>query len=72
MKWNNGFSFTSWGQILELAIPLAMGLMVLLTYSTSGGIVSKFLDAAIVAFITWMLVALVRWTFIWLGDVFKD
>lgn len=72
MKWNVEFPFSSWGQMLEYLIPLLMFLMVLFTYTTDGGIIEKIIYSLIVAFITWILTALVRWTVVWISGIFKD
>lgn len=72
MKWDAGFPFSSWGQAFEYLFPLFMGLMVFFTYHTEGGVGQKLIYALIVAFITWILTALVRWTFVWISQIFKQ
>ncbi len=71
MKWPSEPIFSSWGQALEYILPLLMWMLIFFTYTTQGGIFELFLDATIVAFITWILVAMVRWTFVWIGGIFK-
>jgi hypothetical protein len=68
--WYHYLGFSTWGKALEILVTVFMGLLAL-SYTNSNSVFERFFYAFLVALMTWMLAFMVRWTFIWLGDVFK-
>jgi hypothetical protein len=62
----------SGGQIFEYGFPLFMAFLVMVFYGLEDSIPVRILYAAIVALLTWVLTAMVRWTWVWISGSFKD